>query len=122
MDTYTTWKETPITEVFLGDYLFDCDWQDWTHMSQKQAVELVKEEMNHMQCELSDEKIFEIIKEWIKDGQQEAQQEDDSWQRERAMLAGMAHGVQAYNDIMGYSESEYSCYSCGDRGCQYCDY
>jgi hypothetical protein len=28
---------------------------------------------------------------------------DDSWRQERAMQAGMAFGVQGYNDAMGYS-------------------
>jgi len=27
---------------------------------------------------------------------------DDSWRQERAMQAGMAFGVQGYNDVMGY--------------------
>jgi hypothetical protein len=27
---------------------------------------------------------------------------DREWQRERAVEAGMLHGVEAYNDVMGY--------------------
>ena len=46
--------------------------------------------------------------------------EDDSWRRERAMLVGMTHGTQGYNEVMGYDEQEFSCYSCHDRGCDRC--
>ena len=28
--------------------------------------------------------------------------DDDSWRQERAMMAGMAHGVKGYNEVMGY--------------------
>ena len=28
--------------------------------------------------------------------------DDQDWQRERAMEAGMLHGIDAYNEIMGY--------------------
>lgn len=28
---------------------------------------------------------------------------DDDWRREMAMEAGMLHGVEAYNDVMGWS-------------------
>jgi len=28
---------------------------------------------------------------------------DDDWKREQAMEAGMLHGIDAYNDAMGYS-------------------
>jgi len=34
--------------------------------------------------------------------------DDDDWRREMAMEAGMLHGVNAYNDMMGYSlDDEY---------------
>jgi hypothetical protein len=32
----------------------------------------------------------------------ELAQSDREWQRERAMEAGMLHGIEAYNDEMGY--------------------
>ena len=32
----------------------------------------------------------------------ELERDDRDWQRERAMEAGMLHGVEAYNDEMGY--------------------
>lgn len=32
----------------------------------------------------------------------ELERSDRDWQRERAMEAGMLHGVEAYNDEMGY--------------------
>jgi hypothetical protein len=52
--------------------------------------------------------------------EEEESSEDDSWQRERAMQAGMMGGVQAYNEVMGCDEQEFSCTSCGDRGCDRC--
>lgn len=30
------------------------------------------------------------------------QERSDSWRREQAMEAGMLHGIDAYNDLMGY--------------------
>lgn len=32
----------------------------------------------------------------------EGDERDDDWKREQAMQAGMAHGCQGYNDVMGY--------------------
>ena len=117
MDTF---EKTPLTADELRDYLDRCSYQEWVDETPEATLELIKEQNGEPQ--ISDKEILAIVKEWIATEQDNDSEDDDSWQRERAMLAGMTHGVQAYNDIMGYSESEYSCYSCGDRGCQYCDY
>lgn len=31
-----------------------------------------------------------------------SKRQDDVWQKEQAMEAGMLHGIEAYNDMMGY--------------------
>lgn len=47
--------------------------------------------------------------------------DDDSWRREMAMEAGMLHGIDAYNEVMGHTVSEYRCFNCEDTGCHRCD-
>lgn len=38
----------------------------------------------------------------IREEQREREADNRAWQRELAMEAGMLHGVDAYNDMMGY--------------------
>jgi hypothetical protein len=38
----------------------------------------------------------------IKDEAREREADNRAWQREMAMEAGMLHGVDAYNEMMGY--------------------
>ena len=49
-------------------------------------------------------------------------EEDDSWKREMAMEEGMLHGVEAYNDAMGWSIESPECIHCGGHGCEACEY
>ena len=116
----STWKDTPISEANLWDYLSGCSWQEWQGIEKKGAVALVKEQMNHLDCDLTDEQIFKICSEWVESEEGDSD-EDDSWLRERAMLAGMAFGCRGYNEVMGYEVEEHSCYACDDRGCYRCD-
>ena len=114
------WKKTPITEANLCDYLLGCSYQEWQDITKPEAVSLIKKEMDASDCDLTDDQIYEVIIEWVEEEEESAECEDD-WKRERAMLAGMAFGTRGYNEVMGYEVQEFSCFSCGDRGCYRCE-
>tara|TARA_B100000085_G_scaffold282049_1_gene309828 strand:- start:1118 stop:1474 length:357 start_codon:yes stop_codon:yes gene_type:complete len=70
---------------------------------------------------ISKEKALKEILSYIDESRQEYENdEDDSWKREQAMEAGMLHGIDAYNDVMGFAIEEDDCSSCGGYGCHWC--
>ena len=112
--------------VFLYDFLFN-DWMDLEVL--KPTNENIEEIVKEINSWYPDEEIPEVTNEealkeilsFIKESREEFEEDEgDSWRREQAMEAGMLHGINAYNDVMGFAVEDEDCTSCGGYGCHWC--